>query len=144
MTVGDLDTTKQILSTVYMSGIDGMDDGEKATVINKLMELVQRKDGKIEDLVGVVKDLHSRCYRFISMRDGLHRLRTRALDLQTQLRDAEVRLNEVLSEEEKTKEEMEEAKRLREEGEKRLENLRESKEKVDKSLKRTNDKLRRK
>ena len=101
--VGDLDTTRQILGTIYLSGIDGMEEEEKATVVKKLMELIQRKDGKIEDLVGVVKDLHSRCYRFVSMRDGLHRLRTRNLDLQTQVNNAEARLNEVLSEEEKTK-----------------------------------------
>ena len=142
--VGDLDNTRNILSTVYQNGVDGMEEEEKATVVKKLMELVQRKDSKIEDLVGVVKDLHNRCYRFISMRDGLHRLRTKNLDLQNQVNNAEMRLNEILGEEEKTKLEMELAKRSKEAAEGRLEGVRESKEKVEKSLKRTNDKLKKK
>ena len=78
------------------------------------------------------------------MRDGLHRLRTRNLDLQTQVSNAEMRLNEVLGEEEKTKLEMELARRSKESAEGRLEGVRESKEKVEKSLKRINDKLKKK
>ena len=108
------------------------------------MELVQRKDNKIEDLVGIVKDLHNRCYRFISMQDGLHRLRTKNLDLQSQVNNAEMRLNEVLGEEEKTKLDTEMAKRSKEAAEERLEEVRESREKVEKSLKRTNEKLKKK
>merc|ERR1711888_536585 len=92
-------------------------------------------------MVGVVKDLHKRYYRFISMRDGLHRLRTKNLDLQSQVNNAELRLNEILGEEEKTKLETEMAKRSKEAVENRLEEIREIRENVEKSLKRTNEKL---
>ena len=95
-------------------------------------------------MVGVVKDLHKRCYRFVSMRDGLHRLRTKNLELQNQVNNAELRLNEVLGEEEKTKLETEMAKRSKEEAESRLEGIREIRENVEKSLKRANEKLKKK
>ena len=43
MVVGSLDNTRNILCTVYQNGVDGMEEEEKATVVKKLMELVQRK-----------------------------------------------------------------------------------------------------
>ena len=98
--VEDLNNTRNILNSVYRNGVDSMGEEEKATVVKKLMELVQRKDMKIGDMVGVIKDLHRRCYRFINMRDGLHRLRTRNLELQNQQSNTEKKLNEVLETEE--------------------------------------------
>jgi len=61
------------------------------------MELVQRKEGKIEECMRIIEELHSKCYRFASMRDGLHRMRARVFDLLTQLRDSEERLNDMLN-----------------------------------------------
>ena len=83
ITLGGLNSTGIILETVYRSGVEGMLDREKVIIINKLMELVQRKEGKIEECMRIIEELHSRCYRFASLRDGLHRLRARVFDLLT-------------------------------------------------------------
>ena len=142
--VEDLNSTRDILNSVVTNGVDYMEEEEKTTVVKKLMELVQRKDVKIGDMVGVIKDLHKRCYRFINMRDGLHRLRTRNLELQTQQTNTERRLNEVLEAEEKNRLETEKAKRDKESMEGRLEEVRERREEVEKSLKRANDRVKKK
>ena len=75
------------------------------------------------------------------MRDGLHRLRTRNLELQTQQTNTERRLNEVLEAEEKNKLEAEKAKSDRESMERRLEDVRGRREEVERSLKRANDRV---
>ena len=91
-----MNNTGTILETIYKSGIEGMENKEKVIIISKLMKLVQRKEGRIEEFIWLLKALHDKCYRFASMRDCLHRLRARIFDLLTQLRDSEERVREMI------------------------------------------------
>ena len=60
---------------------------EKKAGIEKLMELLARKDAPLEDNIWLMNALHNKCYRFASLRDSVARQRTIICDLKKKVKD---------------------------------------------------------